>query len=586
MGDYDGWITIGTTLDTKQLDRDLKVEQRKLEQAEKEFERLTQKKAKINLDLKDYYAELQEAKKNFDEFKSGDLELDNRQYKESVDAINNKYREQLKALKDINLALNQNIIKQGMLKDNISGINLRLGNAGVTSYLKDIGKHLTATIKKVGKWALAVFGLRTAYTTITKAMSTLSSLDDQLKTDLQYINVAIATALEPVVRKIVDLALRLLQYVGAIIQKITGKNPFENVAKNMEKANGSAKQMSKTLASFDEMNVVSNNTSNNVNPSINLTDAPELPKWMDDIIKNKDIILGFFGELLIIWGGIKLLDFTGHLNDLSKVLNTLIPSLEKMSGLKLFGVLSGVALTIVGIVETIKSIIEYIKNPSWENFSNILKGLAIALSGVALAMIAVNIANPVGWIVLAIAGITMLMALIVKHWNTIKGWFSNIGKFIDDNIIKPIKNKFNSLPNWFKTLIKGIANTMIFIINGMIEGINFMLLPFRATILGIGKILGKNWSLQTISIPKIPYVRKGAVINQPNRGVPVGSAMAGESGREGVIPLTDSQQMALLGEEIGRNVIVNLTNITQMNGRQINRELKRINMQDAFAGNR
>ena len=61
--------------------------------------------------------------------------------------------------------------------------------------------------------------------------------------------------------------------------------------------------------------------------------------------------------------------------------------------------------------------------------------------------------------------------------------------------------------------------------------------------------------------------------------------MAGESGREGVIPLTDSQAMADLGREIGKNVMVNLTNITSMNGRVISRELKQVQNEQEFAYN-
>lgn len=71
----------------------------------------------------------------------------------------------------------------------------------------------------------------------------------------------------------------------------------------------------------------------------------------------------------------------------------------------------------------------------------------------------------------------------------------------------------------------------------------------------------------------------------PNKGTLVGGAIAGESGREGVIPLTDSQAMAELGREIGKNVLVNLTNITQMNGRVIGRELKQVQSEQDFAFN-
>lgn len=71
----------------------------------------------------------------------------------------------------------------------------------------------------------------------------------------------------------------------------------------------------------------------------------------------------------------------------------------------------------------------------------------------------------------------------------------------------------------------------------------------------------------------------------PNKGTMLGSAIGGESGKEGVIPLTDQQAMAELGAEIGRNVVVNLTNITKVGNRQIAREIKRINAEQEFAFN-
>ena len=71
----------------------------------------------------------------------------------------------------------------------------------------------------------------------------------------------------------------------------------------------------------------------------------------------------------------------------------------------------------------------------------------------------------------------------------------------------------------------------------------------------------------------------------PNRGTMLGGAIAGESGREGVIPLTDAQAMAQLGEEIGKHVLVNLTNVTEMNGRVLAREIKQIQSEQNFAFN-
>lgn len=55
--------------------------------------------------------------------------------------------------------------------------------------------------------------------------------------------------------------------------------------------------------------------------------------------------------------------------------------------------------------------------------------------------------------------------------------------------------------------------------------------------------------------------------------------------KNGVIPLTDQEAMSQLGREIGKNVLVNLTNITSMNGRVISRELKNIKAEQDFAFN-
>ena len=71
----------------------------------------------------------------------------------------------------------------------------------------------------------------------------------------------------------------------------------------------------------------------------------------------------------------------------------------------------------------------------------------------------------------------------------------------------------------------------------------------------------------------------------PNRGTLVGGAIAGESGREGVIPLTDSQAMAELGKEIGRWITVNANITNTMNGRVISRELKHIQNEQDFVYN-
>lgn len=97
---------------------------------------------------------------------------------------------------------------------------------------------------------------------------------------------------------------------------------------------------------------------------------------------------------------------------------------------------------------------------------------------------------------------------------------------------------------------------------------------------------GRGFAKGGMIYHKLPKLAPGGIINQPGRGVPLGSAIGGERGAEGVIPLTDSQQMALLGEAIGKYITINANITNTMNGRVISKELQKIQAEDDFAFNR
>ena len=83
----------------------------------------------------------------------------------------------------------------------------------------------------------------------------------------------------------------------------------------------------------------------------------------------------------------------------------------------------------------------------------------------------------------------------------------------------------------------------------------------------------------------VPKLAVGGIVNVPGRGVPIGGAIAGEAGAEGVIPLTDSQAMETLGQAIGKYITINANITNTMNGRVISRELQKINTNSDFARN-
>ena len=165
-------------------------------------------------------------------------------------------------------------------------------------------------------------------------------------------------------------------------------------------------------------------------------------------------------------------------------------------------------------------------------------------------------------------------------WEKIKSIFSNVGSFFG-NLVNIIYSKFqnigsaigNVIGNTFKSAINAVLRVAENVLNAPINAINGLIGT-------INKLPGV--SMGKLTRFSLPRLAKGGIINQPGRGVAIG----GESGKEGVIPLTDSQQMALLGEAIGKYITINASITNTMNGRVISRELKKIQNENDFAYNR
>lgn len=98
----------------------------------------------------------------------------------------------------------------------------------------------------------------------------------------------------------------------------------------------------------------------------------------------------------------------------------------------------------------------------------------------------------------------------------------------------------------------------------------------------IGDVFQNILKNANITFPKLAV---GGIVNNPGRGVPMGSYIAGEAGREGILPLTDSNTMAQLGQEIGKWITVQNVSNTYLNGRLIQRQIDQENKNKAFETN-
>ena len=536
------------------------------------------------LDTTDFSAEIDYVKSQMEEIeyqlKQADLGIDVGDT-QKLEAQYSRLSKQLSKLNKKQIEFNQEQAQMG-----------KLDLSGVQTGIDNVNKGLTKTVKKVTKWGLAIFGVRSAYMAVRSAMGTISQYEDDMKNNIDYIKYTLAYTLKPIVEWILNAVVKLLQYVNYIAKAWTGKNLFKtaDAFKNAQKgAKGLNKELQKTTASFDEMNVLQDTKSSGggadiIAPNIDLTGMRgEIPQWLKWIVDNKDLILSVFAGVnvgLLAW---KL-------------------------GLK--GIQSlGIGLAIAGVIYGIQSIIKYLQDPSFENFGKIITGIGIAVAGVAIIFGA--------WPIAVGGAISAIVGLIISNWGKIKEFMLNICKWLEDNfvlvgktisdVIKTSLNLFEGLfigvkqildgiirifkgdfKNGISLAMRGIGNIIISVLNTVINGFNAFILPMRGLIVAAGKITGKKWTMNTIKIPRIPRLAKGGIINQPGRGVPIGygQAIGGERGAEGVIPFTDSQQMALLGETIGKYVKINNVIDVNMDSRRINRILQNSSDRVNFASNK
>ncbi len=186
--------------------------------------------------------------------------------------------------------------------------------SNVQKNINSIGNGISKTISKVGRWALAVFAIESAYGAVRNAVSTLSQYNEQMATDIEYIQFALATTLQPVIEKIINLVYRLLVYVNYLAKawfnvelfSKASASSFKKAQNSTSKMSKDTKEIAKNLADgIDEItnldmntNVADNSIDDNIKaPSFDLsTQDVTIPKWLEWLSKNgkliKDVLLG------------------------------------------------------------------------------------------------------------------------------------------------------------------------------------------------------------------------------------------------------------------------------------------------------
>lgn len=642
-----GELIIGTKLETKSFDAQIKQLENKLEMLEKSADesKIPEKFRRSANEAKELNAEIEKTKNKL-------LDLRKKQNQNTKEIGVSKYN---------------------LIKEKIDGISKSIKNMSkidlknVTKRIDNIGKSINGVIKKVVKWGLAIFGIRAAYNLIRQSVSTISEYNEGLGNQIKLMKNTIATALEPVIKYLISLVYTLFSFINSIIKSLTGKDLFATAAKNMKSGAGSAKEINRQLAGFDEMDVLSKNSSSGAGGGFNtkgfVKENTKLLKILNNFKKmfkegdwagigryiSDGIVSGLNGLVekikSINWKGIGTgisdflnnINYSGILVNLARVFGEAIMGFQEMFlNIKWGNIFKKFSK---GLSDAIYKIDDYIRSIKWKEIANKVSEIVTSIEwGELGSSILTTIWDAMSGLLTLILGLdwdqiartvsdsfktwidTILKKFKETNWeeagekiaNDIANFIENfdwigVGKKILEAVIRGmtaieevIVGEINGLTTRImdklgldekaqevgKNISTNIAKGISSVLPNVATGIASLPAKVGSSIgnkaaNAIKKIFGAKGMIYTP-----PKLALGGIINQPGTGVPIGSAYGGERGMEGVIPLTDSQQMALLGEAIGRYINVNLTNVTELDGRTIARKVEQINNNNNFVLNR
>ena len=547
----------------------------------------------------------------------------------------------------------------------------KLESSGGFDFSKTIAKTTSSmgnVINKVARWGIALFGIRSAYNFIRSAVSTLSQQNEGLARGIENIRYGLASALEPVIKRIVDWAYKLMQAINYVWKLLTGKNLFSNMKKGIDKTNKSikgasksAKELQKQLAGFDEMNILSKNVeasggggagASSLGNVPDLTGTDLLSKETQQRLKKLANILKKIGDWFsqrsgLIYGAIAGLIGLKIGNKIGKLI-TALGGNGAMGGL-VGGLLALDTVLVTHIIKTIKddllplieetekridSAIEMTQGRSKavdkmtdtliENAKSENENTEQTKLGVNTMLESIKTNNKENKELMDQIGLKgdltgenkMNIETMKQNRYQNEKYLETLMELYDmgkleitqlesyrqalgsekDALIEANKhlNKNSEAYKTNKQRIDKINDALGKLPSVVTTDVKIDTSEARTSLVdylkdvksaGAQNIIGLTTSIDN-AIKKLKTIKhaKGGIVNLPGRGVPL--HVAGEKGQEGIVPLTDSQQMELLGEAIGKYITINANITNTMNGRVISRELQKIQQENSFASNR
>lgn len=285
MDNYSGVVTIGTKMDTKDIERELKNLSKELESYDKEAQKLLEQKAKFDVDVESYeklQAKLEETKYEIEELRklyheTGEpIDLINLQEAESYARnIEEQLKLQLDSygksktkIQEINNLLAKNQLEQEGIKNNYQEVLGLLDQTQKKESARErrgaFFQDMEQTAHGFTKMGLALLGYRGIYGALTKATHSYLAANKETKEKMDYIWTALGNVIGPIIERVSNIILKLVGYINVFVRTISGGkiDLTKNMKKNEKSVNATTKAMkglNQQMAQFDEATKLQDN---------------------------------------------------------------------------------------------------------------------------------------------------------------------------------------------------------------------------------------------------------------------------------------------------------------------------------------
>lgn len=284
---------------------------------------------------------------------------------------------------------------------------------------KGLGSSMKSAIKTMTKYTLAIFGARSGFYAVKNAIRQVLADNEQLNNTVTAMKGAFANALAPVIERVVNWIKYAFAYLNLFVKTLTGVDMAAQYnAKAIEKQTAATKknaqatkEANKQLASFDEMNVMSSDSSSSAADDTGSSDSTAL-------LELPDVSGGKFEEICET--------IKAHLEEIEMICGAALLAIGFI--LIAFGQTAiGIACIIGGLT------VMAVALGSWDEMSTRTKNMITAIMLIAggaflvigMILIGTGVKMPLGIAMVAI-GAAMLVAALVLNWDEMPDKIKNL----------------------------------------------------------------------------------------------------------------------------------------------------------------